>query len=120
MADRLLPVADSGGMKYDSGKPRYSLLAPGFVRAVVDVLEVGVKKYAPRSWQAVPNAVERYADALWRHYEAILDGETHDAESGLLHASHLACNAMFLWWFCAREPEQVREFVNRRTMEESK
>lgn len=106
-----LPVEPDRGMKYDGGKPRYSLLAPGFARAVIEVLEYGAQKYAPRSWQGVPDAVERYTDAMWRHYDYWLaDKEDRDQESGLHHLAHVACNAMFLWWFSRHRPQLVEEF----------
>ena len=39
---------------------------------------------------------KRYRDALYRHWLAYLSGEIYDAESGLPHLWHLACNAAFL------------------------
>ncbi len=96
--------------KADTGKPRWTLLldcARGCgraVRAVVRVLNFAVrpvadggKGYVPHSWREVPNARERYEDALHRHLDCIRDGETHDAESGESHWAHVATNALFLW-----------------------
>lgn len=96
--------------KADTGKTRWTLLldcARGCgraVRAVVRVLNFAVrsiaeggKGYIPHSWREVPNARERYEDALHRHLDHIRDGETHDAESGESHWAHVATNALFLW-----------------------
>ena len=85
--------------KGDKGKVRMSLLlasmAPA-VKAVAEVLTFGAEKYSAESWKQVINAEERYTDALYRHLNAIHSGEEVDSESGLLHLSHVACNAMFL------------------------
>lgn len=43
------------------------------------------------------------SDALFRHLLAYLGGETEDAESGLPHLWHLACNAAFLIELAAEE-----------------
>ncbi len=89
------------GLKYDAGKAPWSLLMRGCGHAlasVVDVLQFGARKYAPDSWQRVPNAETRYRDALYRHMAAIeQEGpQAIDPETGLLHWSHVACNALFL------------------------
>lgn len=87
------------GLKYDSGKGRWSLLMQGCSLAlagVVEVLGFGAKKYAAHSWKVVENGEERYRDALYRHLHAIERGEELDPESGLPHWDHLLCNACFL------------------------
>lgn len=89
-------IAAAGGMKYDGGKLLVSLVQPEFVRGVAEVLTFGANKYAPNSWQTVPDAKRRYEDALYRHWLSYLEGEELDSESGLEHLKHLACNAMFL------------------------
>ncbi|QVE65530.1 hypothetical protein [Ralstonia phage vB_RsoP_BMB50] len=94
----------SAGMKFDGGKPRMDLLFDGMPNALLgigDVLTFGAKKYADHSWQKVENAQARYSAALIRHQLAISKGETNDPESGLPHAYHLACNALFLAEFAA-------------------
>lgn len=92
--------------KADAGKPRWSLLMSGCASAVAGVVRVltfavnpvsaGGKGYVPNSWKEVPNATERYKDALHRHLNKIELGETHDDESGELHWNHVATNALFL------------------------
>ena len=84
------------GMKYDSGKLLISLVQPEFIKGVAEVLTFGANKYAPNSWQSVPDAKRRYEDALYRHWLDYLSGEIRDKESGLEHLKHLATNAMFL------------------------
>ena len=65
------------------------------IKAVAAVRGYGVEKYHdPENWRKVE--IERYKDALYRHWLAYLDGEWLDQESGLPHLWHLACNAAFL------------------------
>jgi len=94
-----LPGAQGTGMKFDGGKPRWSLLMEGMSNAlegVAKVLTFGANKYAAHSWRTVPEGRERYRDALYRHLAAIEQGEELDPESGLRHWDHVICNALFL------------------------
>jgi hypothetical protein len=57
------------GAKLDLGKPFAGLLAH-FGKALLAVAQVstyGSKTYSRGGWQHVPNGVERYTDAFWRH-----------------------------------------------------
>lgn len=86
-------------LKFDEGKPRWSLLMQGLAKSlagIVAVLTFGAKKYAAHSWRNVQNGQERYKDALYRHLHAIESGELTDPESGCSHWSHVATNALFL------------------------
>lgn len=90
---------DSGlpGVKHDTAKPRPTLIIHSMARAVdavVAVGEYGARKYADDNWIKVDNAERRYTDAMHRHDLAIGRGETHDPESGHLHAAHRAWNAL--------------------------
>ena len=98
--DKLRPT---GGLKFDAGKLRYSLIPPEATRALAEVLTFGARKYAPNSWQTIPNAPERYLDALMRHLEAHRSGELYDPESNLPHVYHLLCNAAFLAYFTTKD-----------------
>jgi hypothetical protein len=86
------------GKKFDSGKPRWSLLPEGAVADIVDVLEFGAKKYAENNWQMVPEGRTRYYDAAMRHIESWRNGELNDPETGLPHLAHAGCCLMFLSW----------------------
>lgn len=86
-------------MKFDGDKPRMDLLLEGCPRALLAVAEVltfGANKYADHSWQHVENADKRYWAARSRHELHRAAGESHDAESGLLHLAHEACNSLFI------------------------
>lgn len=106
------------GLKYDGGKPRWTLLTRGCALAlqgVVAVLTFGANKYAADSWQDVPNAEERYRDALYRHLAAIeqYGPLSVDPESGLLHWYHVACNALFLATFASKRAIKEAEKETR-------
>lgn len=87
------------GEKYDEGKNRMGLYlahCTTAVKAVAEVLTFGANKYSANGWRTVPNAKERYTDALYRHLNAYHAGEELDAESGLPHLAHAATNIAFL------------------------
>jgi len=89
----------SEGMKFDGEKIKTELLYKDFVEQleeIAGVLTFGANKYAPRSWQTVPNGFERYYAALIRHTNARNKGELIDPESGRSHLSHAACCLLFM------------------------
>jgi hypothetical protein len=88
-------LAHEPGAKLDSGKPMAGVLLD-FGLALLEVAKVGTfgaKKYSRGGWQHVPDGVNRYTDALMRHLLAE-QGESHDHESGLLHAAQAAWNSL--------------------------
>jgi len=87
------------GIKHDGEKPRMDLLPFEALEAVAEVLTYGARKYAPDAWRTVDNAERRYLAALLRHLVAREKGEARDVESGLMHAAHMATNALFILWF---------------------
>jgi hypothetical protein len=91
------------GTKYDTGKLQYSLVPPHALAEVARNLTAGLDKYKQRNnWQLVPNAEQRYLDALYRHLEAHRRGEIYDTDSSVPDMPHMAAvavNAMFLLEF---------------------
>lgn len=82
-------------VKADAGKLRPTLVPVSLVRAVAATRGYGTVKYGSAdNWKKVE--VERYKNALYRHWLAYLDGEKCDKESGLPHLWHLATNVAFL------------------------
>jgi hypothetical protein len=83
-------------VKADGGKIRPTLVPSSLIRAVATVRGYGCEKYGdPENWRKVEP--QRYRDALYRHLLAYVeDPHGVDAESGLPHLWHLACNAAFL------------------------
>lgn len=88
----------SEGIKYDSGKPRWSLLLPGFLESMAKILTYGAKTYGDYNWQLV-TPTERYLDALHRHACAAVESDQDDPDTHQSHWAHVAVNAMFLWYF---------------------
>ena len=86
--------------KADNGKLKLTLVPTEVIEDIAEVRMYGNEKYHdPDNWKTVE--VERYRDALFRHLLAyIKDPKGKDAESGLEHYKHLACNAAFI---CALE-----------------
>ena len=92
-----IPSKDS---KTGDGKPRWSLLPYEALEEVLKVMEHGNTKYPVDSWKAKTGDYgTRYKNAAQRHLVAMMKGEEIDPESGLPHAAHLACNALFLTQF---------------------
>jgi hypothetical protein len=85
------------GAKLDALKPRPALVLGGFSRALTAVTHVGTYgaiKYTPSGWRTVPDGVERYSEAMLRHWLDESQGIECDGESNMLHAAHLAWNAL--------------------------
>lgn len=82
--------------KLDQGKPTLTLVPMQILFDVARIREYGVKKYKdPENWKRVE--IERYKNALFRHWIAYLnDPHGVDEESGLPHLWHAACNMAFL------------------------
>ncbi len=89
-------VAGQPGAKFDAGKVRPSLILNDMPRAMLAVAEIatyGADKYSEGGWLEVEGGVARYTDAMDRH--RIKEGiESHDPDSEMLHAAHLAWNAL--------------------------
>ena len=95
------------GLKYDTGKPRLFEMLEDFKEAFIEVSKVwefGANKYEKHNWAYVDNAEDRYSNALLRH---MLEGDTRDYESGLLHASHVAWNALARLYFIIQKEKEA-------------
>lgn len=89
------------GIKYDSGKLRLAEMMQDFrlpLAAVCHVWEFGADKYEKSNWKKVDNAVDRYTNALLRHLMEE-DARPYDEESEILHAAHVAWNALARLYF---------------------
>ena len=85
-------------IKADAGKLQLTLVPREIIRAVARIRMYGNAKYpegGPDNWKQVEP--QRYRDAMFRHMMEYLDDpDGVDAESGLPHLWHLACNVAFL------------------------
>lgn len=91
-------VKPEEGMKFDTDKPRWSLLPPRTLNEVIAVLEYGAKKYQADNWKYVDNAYQRYYDAAMRHVDAWWNGQQLDPETNKHHLAHAICCMMFLMY----------------------
>ena len=103
------------GNKYDSGKPRVGEMLQDFALPLLEVTkawEYGASKYEKRNWRKVENGKDRYTNALLRHLLAE-EERLVDDESDLLHATHVAWNALARLWFILQEqkPKPI-DYIN--------
>lgn len=94
------------GVKYDDGKPRLGEMIIDFKEPLTElckVWEYGADKYSKSNWKEVGNGLERYTNAMIRHLLAEEDN-LYDKESGLLHAAHIAFNALARLYFILGKP----------------
>ena len=83
------------GLKHDGGKLRLDLVPAELIEAVGAVMTHGVEKYGEGSYRRVEP--KRYRAALMRHIcKWLKDPYSKDADSGLPHLWHIACNVAFL------------------------
>lgn len=83
------------GTKHDTDKIPCELLSPIALLGAAQVLAYGAKKYAAHNWRQ-GLAWSRIIGAIIRHLFAFMMGEDLDSETGLPHADHILCEAMFL------------------------
>ena len=106
------------GTKLDDNKILAGVLGD-FSNALLEVAKVGTfgaKKYTRGGWQHVPNGIERYTDALWRH---LLAEGSHkkDSESDLLVAAHLAWNALARLELTLRERKVGNDWLDKEPVD---
>lgn len=94
------------GVKYDEGKPDYSLMPSRELEQIVKIMTHGRDKYGRNNWKGELENDRLYA-ALMRHLETDRQGEYLDKETGEPHLAHVACNAIFLLWYRNNEPAEV-------------
>jgi len=87
------------GIKYDTKKPRWSLVPLNVIEDIVRVATFGAEKYEDNNWKYVEPGPDRYFSALMRHLAAWQAGEANDPETGLSHLAHAGWNVMALAWF---------------------
>jgi hypothetical protein len=82
-------------LRYNEGKPRWSLVHFKSLEPLVKVLEYGAKKYEAENWKKPPEeGCKQHLESLSRHLFSLMDGEVNDDESGLPHIGHIMANCM--------------------------
>ncbi len=104
------------GAKMDAGKSPVVQGAiqyfPRAMMAVSDLSAKGAEKYAWAGWEQVPDGVNRYNNALGRHccYESI-EGPI-DSDTGELHATCIAWNALARLELMLRQEDEKALLAN--------
>ena len=83
------------GLRYNTGKLKWSLVSWKALAPMVRVLMFGAEKYDDHNWKKGLKYTE-VTESLQRHLNAFIEGENDDPESKLSHVGHILCNAMFL------------------------
>jgi hypothetical protein len=89
------------GLKYDQGKPDYSLLPPQPLEDLVRIYDYGVAKYARNNYLKGIKYSRIFA-AIMRHLWSWWRGTEIDKESGLRHLAHAAWGCFTLLEFTHR------------------
>lgn len=105
-------------LRYNEGKPKWSLVDFDSLEPMVRVLEYGMEKYSVKNedgdiietgrdnWKkGMP--LSEVMESLFRHTIAIMKGEFIDKESGKPHIGHIMCNAMFASYILKNKPEFI-------------
>ena len=98
------PISVKNDLKDD--KLRWDLLPLEQIEEVVKVLHAGAKKYAPNTWQNLPDAYSRYKSAMFRHLMEAERGNIRDEETGCLHMAQVVTNALFMLYAKMKEYER--------------
>lgn len=103
------------GIKFDADKARLGEMFLDFsipLEYVARVWEFGAHKYGKSNWKYVENARNRYTNALLRHLAKETENEFDD-ETKLLHAAHVAWNALARLFFIAnlQDKDAYKEFL---------
>lgn len=98
------------GLRYNTGKPKWSLVDFKSLEPMVEALEYGANKYTTENGSGRDNwkkgmPVTEVCESLLRHTFALLTGEIDDPESTKQHIGHIQANAMFISYMINQKPE---------------
>lgn len=100
-----LPEVSETGLRYNAGKPDWSLVNLRYLEPMVAALMFGAQKYGRHNWKKGMPISTIYASTQ-RHLNAFMDdGEDADAESGVHHLGHVASNILLMLWMLQNKPE---------------
>ena len=105
--------------KYDDGKLKFSLIEPTFIEGIAKVLTDASYEYGENNWKTIDqNELVRYKDALMRHMYSYMKGNIFDDKSKQHEMLHIACNAMFLFYFDTQR-SNTKSVIQEKSMSES-
>ena len=87
-------------LRYNIGKPQWSLVDFKSLEPLVRVMEYGKQKYATEQGSGKDNwkkglDLTQILESMSRHQFALMSGEIIDPESQQEHIGHIMANAMF-------------------------
>jgi hypothetical protein len=91
-------------MRFNEGKPDYSLIPLHLLEGATRVMRAGAEKYEEWNWARGMPWSTPYACAM-RHLSAWYKGETNDSETGENHIDHAICNLLMLKHFAEKYQE---------------
>lgn len=100
------PSTEERSLRYNSGKPDYSLIPLDCLEEAARVLEYGASKYARDNWKKPTHWTVSYA-CLMRHMAAWQSGEDLDPESQRNHLGHAMCNILQMLYQLKHHPEEL-------------
>ena len=107
-SDRNTPFEDAPqrSLRYNTGKPDYSLIPIAAMQEAAKVLEYGASKYERDNWKRPTHWTVSFA-CLQRHLAAWQSGEDNDPESGRNHLGHAFCNILQMLHMLENHPEEL-------------
>ena len=94
-------------LRYNEGKPDYSLIPIELLEQAARVLEYGASKYERVNWKRPTHWSVSFA-CLMRHMSAWQAGEDLDPESGHSHLGHALCNLLQMLHQLKYNPEEMK------------
>jgi hypothetical protein len=87
-------------LRYNEGKPKWSLVHFPSLEPMVRVLEYGAAKYSTPEESGIDNwkkpmDKKQILESAMRHLIRLMEDEELDSESHLPHVGHLMCNLLF-------------------------
>ena len=88
-------VEEEQGLRYNDGKPKWSLIDFDTLEGALKVFEFGKEKYGVDNWKKGLLTTE-ICESLMRHLVSYLNSNDLDKETNLPHVDHILCNAIML------------------------
>ena len=97
--------------RHNKGKIDWPILDWKALEPLVQAMSHGEIKYARHDWKKGMSMEILYGCAM-RHLVAMMNGETYDIESGILHAGHAMANLMMIAHYQQKEEtEELRKII---------
>lgn len=101
----ILAKVNDKALRYNDGKPQWSLVDFDSLEPLVRVLEYGAKKYSKNNWKKGLDK-QQILESLMRHLIKLMNNELVDEESQEQHIGHILANAMFYSYFSNNNPKE--------------